>query len=147
MYKNQDNSLTCIKIDEDGLYDFDWFWWLFIYFQLILINCEWCWLVLIDFHLLLSMLLYCCLLLLIFIVLLSPIMRQVPLCAFAILLVYTGFKLAAPAVFKQVYNQGTEQLIFFVATMVLTLYTNLLIGSSLKYHEIALCFHDVLYMS
>ena len=68
------------------------------------------------------------LLLLIFIVVLSPIMRQVPLCAFAILLVYTGFKLASPAVFKQVYNQGTEQLIFFVGTMVLTLYTNLLIG-------------------
>jgi len=68
------------------------------------------------------------LLLLLFIVVLSPIMRQVPLCAFAILLVYTGFKLAAPAVFKQVYSQGTEQLIFFVGTMVLTLYTNLLIG-------------------
>lgn len=68
------------------------------------------------------------LLLLLFIVLLSPIMRQVPLCAFAILLVYTGFKLASPAVFKQVYNQGIEQLIFFMATMVLTLYTNLLIG-------------------
>ena len=68
------------------------------------------------------------LLLLIFIVLLSPIMRQVPLCAFAILLVYTGFKLASPAVFKQVYSQGAEQLIFFIATMVLTLYTNLLIG-------------------
>jgi len=68
------------------------------------------------------------LLLLIFIVVLSPIMRQVPLCAFAILLVYTGFKLASPAVFKQVYNQGAEQLIFFVGTMILTLYTNLLIG-------------------
>ncbi|MEP0265674.1 SulP family inorganic anion transporter [Dokdonia sp.] len=68
------------------------------------------------------------LLLLLFIVVLSPIMRQVPLCAFAILLVYTGFKLASPSVFKQAYNQGTEQLIFFIATMVLTLYTNLLIG-------------------
>ncbi len=68
------------------------------------------------------------LLLLIFIVLLSPIMRQVPLCAFAILLVYTGFKLASPAVFKQVYSQGAEQLIFFIGTMILTLYTNLLIG-------------------
>ena len=67
-------------------------------------------------------------LLLLFIVVLSPIMRQVPLCAFAILLVYTGFKLASPAVFKQAYNQGTEQLIFFVGTMILTLYTNLLIG-------------------
>ena len=68
------------------------------------------------------------LLLLLFIVVLSPIMRQVPLCAFAILLVYTGFKLASPAVFKQIYNQGTEQLVFFVGTMILTLYTNLLIG-------------------
>jgi len=68
------------------------------------------------------------LLLLIFIVVLSPIMRQVPLCAFAILLVYTGFKLASPAVFKQAYSQGAEQLMFFVGTMVLTLYTNLLIG-------------------
>lgn len=68
------------------------------------------------------------LLLLVFIVVLSPIMRQVPLCAFAILLVYTGFKLASPAVFKQIYNQGIEQLVFFVGTMVLTLYTNLLIG-------------------
>lgn len=66
--------------------------------------------------------------LLILIVLLSPIMKQVPLCAFAILLVYTGFKLASPAVFKQIYNQGPEQLIFFIFTMVLTLYTNLLVG-------------------
>ena len=68
------------------------------------------------------------LLLLLFIVVLSPIMQRVPLCAFAILLVYTGFKLAAPAVFKQVFSHGIEQLIFFVATMVLTLYTNLLVG-------------------
>ncbi|WP_406683399.1 SulP family inorganic anion transporter [Seonamhaeicola sp. MEBiC1930] len=68
------------------------------------------------------------LLLLVFIVVLSPIMRQVPLCAFAILLVYTGFKLASPAVFKQMYNQGTEQLVFFIGTMILTLYTNLLVG-------------------
>ena len=68
------------------------------------------------------------LLLLLFIVVLSPIMQQVPLCAFAILLVYTGFKLASPAVFKQVFSHGIEQLIFFVGTMILTLYTNLLVG-------------------
>lgn len=72
--------------------------------------------------------LYQALLLLLFIVVLSPIMTQVPLCAFAILLVYTGFKLASPAVFKQAYDQGTEQLVFFIGTMILTLYTNLLIG-------------------
>ena len=68
------------------------------------------------------------LLLLLFIVVLSPIMQQVPLCAFAILLVFTGFKLASPKVFKQVFSHGIEQLIFFVGTMVLTLYTNLLVG-------------------
>lgn len=68
------------------------------------------------------------LILLLFIVVLSPIMQQVPLCAFAILLVYTGFKLASPSVFRQMYDHGIEQLIFFVGTMVLTLYTNLLIG-------------------
>ncbi len=72
--------------------------------------------------------LYQGLLLLLFIVVLSPIMTQVPLCAFAILLVYTGFKLASPAVFKQAYDQGAEQLLFFMGTMILTLYTNLLIG-------------------
>ena len=68
------------------------------------------------------------LLLLLFIVVLSPIMQQVPLCAFAILLVYTGFKLASPQVFKRIYSHGIEQLIFFISTMVLTLYTNLLVG-------------------
>jgi len=68
------------------------------------------------------------LLLLLFIVVLSPVMRRVPLCAFAILLVHTGFKLASPAVFKQVYNQGIEQLVFFLATMIMTLYSNLLVG-------------------
>jgi MFS superfamily sulfate permease-like transporter len=68
------------------------------------------------------------LLLLVFIVILSPVMKQVPLCAFAILLVYTGFKLASPSVFKQMYSQGTEQLVFFIVTMILTLYTNLLVG-------------------
>ncbi|MEL6133602.1 MAG: solute carrier family 23 protein, partial [Bacteroidota bacterium] len=68
------------------------------------------------------------LILLLFIAVLSPILIQVPLCAFAILLVYTGFKLASPTVFKQVYSHGIEQLIFFVSTMILTLYTNLLVG-------------------
>ena len=72
--------------------------------------------------------LYQGILLLILIVLLGPIMRQVPLSAFAILLVFTGYKLASPAIFKQVYNYGPEQLIFFVFTLVLTLYTNLLLG-------------------
>ena len=72
--------------------------------------------------------LYQGILLLLLIVVLGPLMRQVPLCAFAILLVFTGFKRASPGVFKQVYDHGPEQLIFFIFTMVLTLYTNLLVG-------------------
>ena len=72
--------------------------------------------------------LYQGLLLLLFIVVLSPIMTQVPLCAFAILLVYTGFKLASPAVFKQAYAQGTGTITLLCRDMILTLYTNLLIG-------------------
>jgi len=66
--------------------------------------------------------------LLILIILLGPIMQQVPLAAFAILLVFTGFKLASPKVFREINKFGIEQLFFFTFTMVLTLYTNLLVG-------------------
>lgn len=67
-------------------------------------------------------------LILLFIFLLSPVIQKVPLAALAILLVYTGFKLASPKVFKHVYSQGVEQLIFFVGTLIITLMTDLLIG-------------------
>ncbi len=67
-------------------------------------------------------------LLLVFIFLLAPVIQKVPLCALAILLVYTGFKLASPKVFKHVYSQGIEQLLFFSGTLVITLMTNLLVG-------------------
>ncbi|MFT5820009.1 MAG: MFS superfamily sulfate permease-like transporter [Crocinitomix sp.] len=72
--------------------------------------------------------LYHGILLVLFIFLLAPFIQQVPLAALAILLVYTGFKLASPKVFKQVYKQGIEQLIFFVGTLVITIFTDLLIG-------------------
>jgi len=68
------------------------------------------------------------LLLLVFLVLLAPVIQQVPLAALAAILVHIGFKLAAPKVFKQTYATGIEQLIFMVATIIITLYTDLLIG-------------------
>ena len=74
--------------------------------------------------------LYHGILLVLFIFLLAPFIQQVPLAALAILLVYSGFKLASPKVFKQVYKQGVEQLIFFVGTLVLTIFTDVLIGIS-----------------
>jgi MFS superfamily sulfate permease-like transporter len=66
--------------------------------------------------------------LLLLIIALGPVMQKVPLAAFAILLVFTGFKLASPKVFKEVNKFGIEQIFFFIFTLILTLYTNLLIG-------------------
>ena len=68
------------------------------------------------------------LLLLAFVFLLAPIIQMVPLAALASILVYIGFKLASPKVFRHVYSQGIEQLIIFVGTIVITLYSNLLVG-------------------
>lgn len=72
--------------------------------------------------------LYHGLLLLLFIFLLTPVIRMVPLCALAVLLIYTGYKLSSPKVFKHIYSYGPEQLIFFVGTLIITLFTDLLIG-------------------
>jgi MFS superfamily sulfate permease-like transporter len=72
--------------------------------------------------------LYHGLLLLLFVFILTPVIKMVPLSALAILLVYTGFQLASPKVFKQMYRHGPEQLIFFVGTLVITLFTNLMVG-------------------
>ena len=65
---------------------------------------------------------------LIFILLLSPLIQQVPLAALAAILVFTGYKLASPYVFKNAYEQGLEQLIFLTGTLLITLFTNLLWG-------------------
>ncbi len=67
-------------------------------------------------------------LLLAFVFILAPIIQQVPLAALAALLVNIGFRLASPLVFRHVYEQGFEQLVFFIATLLITLQTNLLIG-------------------
>lgn len=67
-------------------------------------------------------------LILLFILVLSPALQKVPLAALAVILVYTGFKLASPKVFKLAYDQGVEQLFFLVSTLIITLYTNILYG-------------------
>lgn len=72
--------------------------------------------------------LYHGLLLLIFIFLLAPVIQKVPLSALAVILVFTGFKLCSPKVFKKIYGQGVEQLIILTGTFILTLKTDLLIG-------------------
>ncbi|MFT5167926.1 MAG: MFS superfamily sulfate permease-like transporter [Saprospiraceae bacterium] len=72
--------------------------------------------------------LYHGILLVLFIFVLTPVITKVPLASLAILLVFTGYKLASPKVFKHVYDQGIEQLVFFIGTLMITLFTDLLIG-------------------
>jgi len=44
------------------------------------------------------------------------------------MLIYTGFRLASPKEFAHAYHIGKEQFALFVATMMITLATDLLIG-------------------
>ncbi len=63
-----------------------------------------------------------------FVLLLTPVIQLFPVAALAAVLVVTGVKLASPRVFKEVYRQGLEQTVFFLATIIITLYKNPLIG-------------------
>jgi MFS superfamily sulfate permease-like transporter len=58
----------------------------------------------------------------------APAIRMIPLSALAAMLVYTGFRLAHPREFLQVYRIGREQLVVFVGTIIGVLATDLLIG-------------------
>lgn len=67
-------------------------------------------------------------LIIVFIFLLAPVIQRIPMAALAAILVYIGFRLASPAVFKKIYAMGIEQLIFMVVTIGITLYSDLLWG-------------------
>ena len=67
-------------------------------------------------------------LLILFILILAPFIQKIPMAALAAILVFIGFKLASPKVFKKIYNMGVEQLIFMVVTIFITLYSDLLWG-------------------
>ncbi|MGN6436365.1 MAG: SulP family inorganic anion transporter [Agriterribacter sp.] len=56
------------------------------------------------------------------------VLAIIPLSALAAILIYTGFKLAKPSLFKEFYKKGWDQFIPFVATIVIVLLTDLLIG-------------------
>ena len=68
------------------------------------------------------------LLIIVFLFILAPIIQKIPSAALAAILVYIGFRLASPKVFKKIYEMGIEQLIFMVVTIVITLYSDLLMG-------------------
>lgn len=66
--------------------------------------------------------------LLIFLLLLAPVIEQIPMSALAAMLVFTGFRLAAPREFKNMWKIGPIQFAVFVTTVVVVIATDLLIG-------------------
>ena len=66
--------------------------------------------------------------LVVFILLFATELRKIPLSALAAILVFTGYKLASPENIKKVFNIGSEQLIIFLATLLVTIATSLIYG-------------------
>jgi len=66
--------------------------------------------------------------LLVFVVLLTPLIKMVPVASLAAMLIFVGFRLAAPKEFVHAYHIGLEQLSIFVVTVIATICTDLLIG-------------------
>ncbi len=58
----------------------------------------------------------------------ARLMNMIPLASLAAILLMVGYKLAKPALFKQMFKQGWEQFIPFTATVVAILLTDLLKG-------------------
>src|SRR5215213_9806733 len=68
------------------------------------------------------------LLLLIFVAFIPGILNLIPKAALAAILIYTGYKLAKPSLFKLYYRKGWNQFLPFVITIVAILLTDLLKG-------------------
>jgi MFS superfamily sulfate permease-like transporter len=59
---------------------------------------------------------------------LAEVLNMIPLASLAAILITVGYKLARPALFKEMYAQGSEQFVPFVATVIGLLTTDLLTG-------------------
>ncbi len=66
--------------------------------------------------------------LLIFVALLVPFIKLVPVASLSAMLIFVGYRLAAPKEFIKTYKVGPEQLIVFIGTVIVTISTDLLIG-------------------
>jgi len=66
--------------------------------------------------------------LLLFVATVPFLIHRIPMAALGAMLVYTGFRLASPREFANVYMIGREQLVVFVVTIVSVLATDLLVG-------------------
>jgi MFS superfamily sulfate permease-like transporter len=56
------------------------------------------------------------------------VLELIPLSALAAILMFTGFRLTSPYIYKNVYKLGLDQFFPFIATIVVMLLTDLLKG-------------------
>lgn len=66
--------------------------------------------------------------LLIFVLLLPHVLNLIPLAVLASILFIVGYKLAKPAIFRDIYNSGMDHFIPFVSTILGIVFTDLLLG-------------------
>lgn len=59
---------------------------------------------------------------------LADIINLIPLAALAAILLVTGFKLASPSLFKQMWSEGKPQLFPFLTTVLVIVFTDILTG-------------------
>jgi MFS superfamily sulfate permease-like transporter len=67
-------------------------------------------------------------LLVICVLFLTPIMNKIPLSSLAVLLLFVGFKLTKPILYKQLYKNGFDQFLPFIVTVLAIVFTDLLTG-------------------
>ncbi|NCT57187.1 MAG: bifunctional SulP family inorganic anion transporter/carbonic anhydrase [Legionella sp.] len=69
---------------------------------------------------------------LIAIMLIPTLLNKIPLCSLAAILIYTGYQLTSPSIYKTIYKQGPDRFIPFLVTIIgivtLNLLTGILIG-------------------
>ncbi len=68
------------------------------------------------------------LLILVAVLLLPKALNKIPLSSLATVLIYTGYKLTKPTIYRAIYHQGLERFIPFIATLVGIVLLNVLAG-------------------
>ena len=66
--------------------------------------------------------------LLLSVIFIPHLLNKIPYSALAAILIMTGYKLAKPSIFKELYQRGWDQLIPFTVTITAILFTDLLMG-------------------
>lgn len=66
--------------------------------------------------------------LLIFVAFFPGLLHRIPLSALAAMLIYTGYRLSHPSLYKKTYQIGKEQIAIFLVTIIVTLAEDLILG-------------------